>query len=63
MTSTDGVLGAVTTMAFGASLENDDVAWNVHIDGLAQILKERQSRGTTPPPSWLTDLVVQSVRL
>ncbi|KAJ5198209.1 uncharacterized protein N7498_007326 [Penicillium cinerascens] len=58
MTSTDGVLGAVTTMAFGASLENDDVAWNVHIDGLAQILKERQSRSTTPPPSWLTGLVV-----
>ncbi|KAJ5297032.1 uncharacterized protein N7443_007925 [Penicillium atrosanguineum] len=57
-TSTDGVLGAVATMAFGASLENDDISWNIHIDGLAQILKERQSRSTDPPPPWLSDLVV-----
>lgn len=60
-TSTDGVLGAVATMAFGASLENDDIAWNIHIDGLAQILKERQSQSTDPPPPWLSALVVLSV--
>ncbi|KAJ5668372.1 uncharacterized protein N7477_006942 [Penicillium maclennaniae] len=57
-TSTDGVLGAVATMALGASLENDDIAWNIHIDGLVQILKERKLRSTDPPPPWLSDLVV-----
>lgn len=60
-TRTDGVLGAVTTLAFGATLEQDDVAWNVHIIGLAHMIKDRKSRAMTPPPSWMTDLVVQSV--
>ncbi|KAJ5850883.1 hypothetical protein N7455_010739 [Penicillium solitum] len=58
-TQTDGVLGAVTTLAFGATLEQDDVAWNVHIIGLAHMIKDRKSRAMTPPPSWMTDLVVQ----
>ncbi|KAJ5518261.1 Polyketide synthase enoylreductase [Penicillium expansum] len=56
---TDGVLGAVTTLAFGATLEQDDVAWNVHVFGLAHMLKDRKSRTMTPPPSWITDLIVQ----
>lgn len=60
-TQTDGVLGAVTTLAFGATLEQDDVAWNVHIIGLAHMIKDRKSCAITPPPSWMTDLVVQSV--
>ncbi|KAJ5417071.1 uncharacterized protein N7487_000621 [Penicillium crustosum] len=58
-TRTDGVLGAVTTLAFGATLEQDDVAWNVHIIGLAHMIKDRKYRAMTPPPSWMTDLVVQ----
>jgi hypothetical protein len=61
VTRTDGVLGAVITMAFGASLEKNDLAWNIHIDGLAHIIEDRQSRTTEPPPSWLKDLVVQFV--
>jgi hypothetical protein len=50
-------------MAFGASLENDDLAWNIHINGLAHIIEERKSQGTEALPSWLTGLVVQSVHL
>ncbi|KAL2860971.1 uncharacterized protein BJX67DRAFT_317822 [Aspergillus lucknowensis] len=55
----DGVLGAVVTMAFGASLENNQLAWNVHIDGLAHIIKERESRVPNSLPSWFIDLIVQ----
>ncbi|KGO69002.1 Protein of unknown function DUF3468 [Penicillium italicum] len=58
-TRTDGVLGAVTTLAFGATLEQDDVAWNVHVVGLAHMIKDRKSRTMSPPPSWITDLIVQ----
>ncbi|KAJ5436503.1 Protein of unknown function DUF3468 [Penicillium cf. griseofulvum] len=60
-TRTDGVLGAVTTLAFGATLEQDDVAWNIHIIGLAHMIKDRKSRAMNPPPSWMTDLIVQLV--
>ncbi|KAF9892985.1 hypothetical protein FE257_012396 [Aspergillus nanangensis] len=59
---TDGVLGAVLTMAFGATLEQDSVAWEIHIDGLAHMIEERKSPAAVhPPPSWLIDLIVQSV--
>ncbi|KAJ5950903.1 uncharacterized protein N7479_009316 [Penicillium vulpinum] len=58
-TRTDGVLGAVTTLAFGATLEQDDVAWNIHVIGLAHMIKDRKSRSMKPPPSWMTNLIVQ----
>ncbi|KAL2812335.1 hypothetical protein BDW59DRAFT_167841 [Aspergillus cavernicola] len=58
-TRTDGVLGAVITMAFGAALAQDDYAWNVHIDGLAHIIKDRESRNPHTMPTWFLDLVVQ----
>jgi hypothetical protein len=60
-TRTDGVLGAVTTLAFGATLEQDDVAWNIHIIGLAHMIKDRKSHAMSPLPSWMTDLIVQLV--
>ncbi|KAL6231232.1 hypothetical protein BDW75DRAFT_233761 [Aspergillus navahoensis] len=58
-TPSDGVLGAVITMALGASLVHDDIAWKIHMDGLAHIVKERVSRGPHSLPTWLTDLIVQ----
>lgn len=60
-TRTDGVLGAVITMAFGASLAHDELAWNIHIDGLAHIIQDRESRNLHTVPSWFIDLIVQSV--
>ncbi|KAL4994645.1 hypothetical protein BDV10DRAFT_197365 [Aspergillus recurvatus] len=58
-TPSDGVLGAVITMALGASLAHDDIAWKIHMGGLAHIVKERVSRDPRSLPTWLIDLVVQ----
>ncbi|KAL4777230.1 hypothetical protein BDW60DRAFT_202141 [Aspergillus nidulans var. acristatus] len=58
-TPSDGVLGAVITMALGASLVHDDIAWKIHMDGLAHIVSERVSRGPHSLPSWFIDLIVQ----
>lgn len=57
----DGVLATVITMAFGASLEGDDLAWNVHINGLANMIKERRLKSDSIPPGWLTGLIIQYV--
>ncbi|KAL4866973.1 hypothetical protein BDV12DRAFT_128513 [Aspergillus spectabilis] len=57
-TRTDGILGAVATMAFGASLAHDDLARKIHIDGLAQIIRDRMSRDPHLLPSWFVDLIV-----
>ncbi|CRG88451.1 hypothetical protein PISL3812_05481 [Talaromyces islandicus] len=54
---TEAMLAAVTTMAFAERLANRDVAWNIHIDGLAQMVKERHSKGMSLP-WWLHDLVI-----
>ncbi|KAL4987369.1 hypothetical protein BDW68DRAFT_197453 [Aspergillus falconensis] len=58
-TPSDGVLGAVITMALGASLVRDDIAWKIHMDGLAHIVKERVSRDPRSLPAWFIDLIVQ----
>ncbi|KAL4735127.1 hypothetical protein BDV11DRAFT_208768 [Aspergillus similis] len=58
-TLSDGVLGAVITMALGASLAYDDIAWKIHMDGLAHIVSERVSRDPHSLPAWLIDLIVQ----
>ncbi|KAJ5494209.1 Polyketide synthase enoylreductase [Penicillium fimorum] len=56
---TEGILGAVIVLAFGATLERDDVVWNIHIIGLAHMLKDRKSRAMNAPPPWMIDLIVQ----
>lgn len=60
-TRTDGVLAAVCTMAFSASLAQDELAWKVHIDGVTQIIRDRQVRDSDPILPWLTGLVIQYV--
>ena len=60
---TDAVLFAVSTMAFGERLMHNDLAWNIHIDGLAQMIRERRSRGEFELPQWFRDLCVLSVSL
>ncbi|KAL3440351.1 hypothetical protein BJX65DRAFT_300536 [Aspergillus insuetus] len=57
--STDGVLGAVFTMALGAALADDRFAWKIHIDGLTHIIRDRESRLADSLPSWVIDFVVQ----
>ncbi|KAK7757577.1 hypothetical protein SLS62_000592 [Diatrype stigma] len=55
---TDGVLAAVITLAFGERLARNDTAWNIHIDGLAQIIRERYAQGIFDMPLWFLDLQV-----
>ncbi|KAJ5114050.1 hypothetical protein N7456_002584 [Penicillium angulare] len=56
---TDGVLAAILTMALGASLAGDEVAWRVHINGLCRIVQDRGSHGRYAVPSMLIDLVIE----
>ncbi|KAL2812950.1 hypothetical protein BJX63DRAFT_421477 [Aspergillus granulosus] len=56
---TDGVLAAVITMALGAALANDRFAWKIHIDGLAHIIRDRESRLPNSLPVWVVDFIVQ----
>lgn len=62
-TRPDAVLGAVITMVFGAALACDDIAWKIHIEGLVQIINDRESRDPLGLPSWLIDLIVQCVHI
>src|SRR3569833_358004 len=58
----DAVLAVVTTMAFGERLANNDLTWNIHMDGLAQLLKERHSQGSYDLPPWFTGLLISFVK-
>ncbi|KAL2851884.1 hypothetical protein BJY01DRAFT_107174 [Aspergillus pseudoustus] len=56
---TDGILGAIITMALGAALANDKFAWNIHINGLTHIIRDRESRLPNSLPAWFVDFVVR----
>ncbi|SPO01885.1 uncharacterized protein DNG_04558 [Cephalotrichum gorgonifer] len=55
---TDAVLMAVLTLAFRERLADNDVVWGIHIDGIADLLRERYSQGVRTLPPWVTGLVV-----
>ncbi|KAF5602778.1 hypothetical protein FPCIR_1741 [Fusarium pseudocircinatum] len=55
---TDGVLSAVFTLTFAELLESDVEARDVHIQGLAQMIKVRRSLGNTDIPSWFGDFIL-----
>ncbi|SCO57090.1 uncharacterized protein FFMR_14246 [Fusarium fujikuroi] len=55
---TDGVLSAVFTLTFAELLESDSKARDVHIQGLAQMIKVRRSLGNTAIPSWFGDFIL-----
>ncbi|KAG9495178.1 hypothetical protein J7337_013413 [Fusarium musae] len=55
---TDGVLSAVFTLTFAELLESDAEARDVHIQGLAQMIKVRRSLGNTDIPSWFGDFIL-----
>lgn len=56
-TYSDGFLLTVMTMAFEARLGGASSAWDVHVDGLVQILKDRRARGIGEP-GWFCDILV-----
>ncbi|KAL4933209.1 uncharacterized protein BDV17DRAFT_104927 [Aspergillus undulatus] len=58
-TRPDGVLGAVITMAFGAALARNKTVWEIHMEGLAQIIKHRELRDPHTLPAWFLDLIVE----
>ncbi|KAF4343284.1 hypothetical protein FBEOM_2760 [Fusarium beomiforme] len=55
---TDGVLSAVFTLTFAELLESDSEARDVHVQGLAQMIKVRRSLGNTALPSWFGDFIL-----
>uniref|UniRef100_A0A093V968 Uncharacterized protein n=1 Tax=Talaromyces marneffei PM1 TaxID=1077442 RepID=A0A093V968_TALMA len=57
-TYTDGFLAAIMTMAFGARLlPSHEQAWDVHVDGLVQLINERRLRRIREP-GWFWDGLV-----
>ncbi|OBR03188.1 hypothetical protein CH63R_12315 [Colletotrichum higginsianum IMI 349063] len=58
---TDGGLGAALTMAFGERLAQNDIGWNVHVSGVAQMIRERRSRGIAQEPSWFFGLMAWTI--
>ncbi|KAH9904170.1 hypothetical protein F4778DRAFT_734282 [Xylariomycetidae sp. FL2044] len=55
---TDPVLGTVVTMAFGERLSGNEAAWHIHVDGLAQLIRERRLRDGTDLPQWFYDVSI-----
>lgn len=57
-TESDGFIGAVLTMAISERLVGNDTAWQIHMSGLAQIMKARKAQGLEGLPSLFTDLMI-----
>ncbi len=55
------VLGAVLSMAIGERLLNNTPVWNIHIDGLADIITERRSQGEHDLPALLCNFLIMHV--
>jgi len=55
---TTAVMAAVMSMAIGARLAQEEVAWNIHIDGLASIIAERRAQGAMDSPGLLCDFLI-----
>lgn len=54
----DAVLAAVASMAFGERLVHNHLAWGIHIDGLAQLVRIRRDQGIDSLPGWFGDLLI-----
>ena len=39
----------------------DAVVWGIHVEGLAQIIREREKKGPLSLPTWFLDLIVEFV--
>jgi hypothetical protein len=58
---TGAVIGAVLSMAIGERLMHNDLIWNIHVDGLANIITERRSQGEYNLPPVLCDFLILCV--
>lgn len=58
---TGAVLGAVLSMAIGERLMHNDLIWNIHVDGLANLITERRSQGECDLPPVLSNFLILSV--
>ncbi|KAF7559276.1 hypothetical protein G7046_g4879 [Stylonectria norvegica] len=54
----DGVLSAVFTLAFSERLLKNELAWNAHLEGLAQMVALRRAQSENPIPQWFGDLIL-----
>lgn len=55
---TGGVLEAVLSMAIGERLVHNDRIWNIHIDGLANLITERRSQGASDLPLVVSNFLI-----
>ncbi|KAI9825940.1 MAG: hypothetical protein M1819_000459 [Sarea resinae] len=55
---TGAVLGAVLSMAIGERLMHNDLLWNIHVDGLANLITERRSQGEFDVPPVLCNFLL-----
>lgn len=55
---TDAVLGAVLSMIIGERLMHNDLVWNVHVDGLANLIAERRSHSKCHLPAILRNFLI-----
>ncbi|RDW57977.1 hypothetical protein BP6252_13388 [Coleophoma cylindrospora] len=60
---TGAVLEAVLSMAIGERLVHNDLTWNIHVNGLASLITERQTRGKCALPSMLCNFLILSVHI
>ena len=52
------VLFAVLSMCIGERVTNDGPVWNIHVDGLADIIEERRSQGECDVPAILRSFLI-----
>ncbi|KAK3326848.1 hypothetical protein B0H66DRAFT_530836 [Apodospora peruviana] len=55
---TDAVIGAVFHMAIGERLMHNDLAWEIHLGGLAELIVVRLARGQVHLPSMLANFLI-----
>ncbi|KAH7324279.1 hypothetical protein B0I35DRAFT_423834 [Stachybotrys elegans] len=55
---TDSALAVAMTLAFGERLNQNDSSWKMHIDGAAQMIRQRRALGITAEPWWFTGLLI-----
>lgn len=55
---TDAVIGAVLSITIGERLVHNDLNWNIHVDGLANLIIERRTQGECDLPPVLCNFLI-----
>ena len=61
--NTAAIIGAVLSMAMEECMKQNDHAWNIHVDGLAEILTKMHSEGVRALPPHLCKLLMMYVKI